>query len=205
MSHPVHLDVSSPARFDRIQLLLRFAITIAMGWIGATAGWVTCALFLGLPIYAAVLVSTRGPQAYVTEHGPRLWRVLHWLLAFSAYMLLLTDRFPVNEPADVHTDLAYTGQPTTSSALLRLILSIPSAFVLALLGFVSFILYLVGAVTILAHETVPPSVLAFQRGILRWQARLLAYHASLVDEYPPFSFDDLAQPGAHSDDRTRMV
>ncbi|HEU4731698.1 MAG TPA: DUF4389 domain-containing protein [Kofleriaceae bacterium] len=202
MSHPVHLDVTSPARFDRIQLLLRFAIAIALGWIGATSGWVTCVLFLGLPIYAAAYVSARGRQAYVTEHGPQLWRVLRWLLAFSAYMLLLVDRFPVSETGDVHTDLTYTGQPTTGSALLRLILSIPSGFVLALLGCVSFFLFLVGAVTILAQETVPSGVLAFQRGILRWQARLMAYHASLVDEYPPFSFDDQL---AHPDDRAHTA
>jgi hypothetical protein len=34
-----------------------------------------------------------------------------------------------------------------------------------------------------------PSILSFQRGVLRWQARLVAYHASLVEEYPPFSFE----------------
>ena len=29
----------------------------------------------------------------------------------------------------------------------------------------------------------------FQRGITRLAARLVAYHASLVQEYPPFAFD----------------
>jgi hypothetical protein len=35
--------------------------------------------------------------------------------------------------------------------------------------------------------------------MLRWQARLAAYLASLVEEYPPFSFEaDPAQPGDHA-------
>jgi hypothetical protein len=29
--------------------------------------------------------------------------------------------------------------------------------------------------------------------VLRWETRLVAYHASLVDEYPPFAFDTEAQ------------
>jgi hypothetical protein len=29
----------------------------------------------------------------------------------------------------------------------------------------------------------------FQLGIMRWQGRLLAYLASLVDPYPPFALD----------------
>jgi hypothetical protein len=38
-----------------------------------------------------------------------------------------------------------------------------------------------------------------QRGVLHWQARLAGDHASLVDEYPPFSFEaDPAQPGDHA-------
>ena len=41
---------------------------------------------------------------------------------------------------------------------------------------------------ILVRETYPAALYDFQRGVLRWQARLLAYHASLVDEYPPLAF-----------------
>jgi hypothetical protein len=86
--------------------------------------------------------------------------------------------------------------------MLRLILSIPSWFVLALLGIVSSVMFVVGVVTILIDGTVPAGILAFQRGVLRWQARLVAYHASLVDEYPPFSFGEShARPG----DRASMA
>ena len=202
MIYPVQLDVTSPPRFDRVQLALRVVLAIGLGWLGVTAGWLMCVLFLALPVIAAIAVSTRGPQAYVDDAGPRLWRPLGWLLAFSAYMLLLVDRFPVGEPTGVHIELQIDGHPTVGSALLRLLTSIPSGFVLAILGIVSSVLVMVGAVMILIECQVPHGILAFQRGMLRWQARLLAYHASLIDEYPPFSFE--ATP-PHSGDHASMA
>ena len=34
-----------------------------------------------------------------------------------------------------------------------------------------------------------PVAAAVLRGIVRWEARLLAYHASLTDCYPPFTLE----------------
>jgi hypothetical protein len=199
MTYPVQIETTSPLRFDRVQLALRLVIAIALGWVGISAGWLGCALFLALPVIAAVVISTRGAQGYLDDTGPKLWRVVSWLLAFSAYMLLLTDRFPAGEPTGVQIQIRPDGLPTTGSALIRLITSLPSGLVLALLGFVSSVLFVIGAVTILVDQHVPAWILGFQRGVLRWQARLAAYHASLVDEYPPFSFEaDPAQPGDHA-------
>jgi len=189
MNYPVQLEVTSPSRFERIQLLLRVVLALTLGWLGITSGWLICLLFLALPVLVAIVVSTRGAQHYLDTVGPRLWRALGWLLAFSAYMLLLTDRFPIGEPTGVRIELQLTGRPTTSSAMLRLLTSIPSGVVLGLLGVVAFVMSLVGAVAILASREMPSSILVFQAGVVRWQARLLAYHASLVDEYPPFSFE----------------
>lgn len=199
MPYPVQLDVASPPRYDRVQLALRLVLSLALGWLGVTAGWLWCLLFLALPVIAAVVISTRGSGPYVADFGPQLWRALSWLIAFSAYMLLLTDRFPTRESGEVRAVVQIEGQPTIGSALFRLILSIPSALVLAVLGFVSWILVIAGAVMILIEYQVPAGILGFQRGVLRWQARLLAYHASLVDAYPPFSFDDgSAHPDHHA-------
>ena len=75
------------------------------------------------------------------------------------------------------------------AALLRLITSIPSAFVVGILIWVAGIVWLVAAVMVLIQETYPEGLYDFQCGVVRWQARLLAYHASLVDAYPPFAFD----------------
>jgi hypothetical protein len=201
MTYPVQLDVTSPARYDRVQLALRLVLWIALGWIGVSAGWLGCALFLALPVIAAVMISTRGAQAYLADTGPRLWQIISWLLAFSAYMLLLTDRFPTggSTPTGIQVQIRPEGQPTTSSALLRLITSLPSGLALLLLGVVSWVLVVVGAVMVLIEQRVPAGILGFQRGVLRWQARLAGYHTSLVDDYPPFSLEaDPAQPEDHA-------
>jgi hypothetical protein len=199
MTYPVQLDVTSPARFDRVQLALRLVLSIALGWIGVSAGWLGCALFLALPVIAAVMISTRGAQTYLADTGPRLWQLIRWLLAFSAYMLLLIDRFPLGEPSGVEVQIRPEGQPTTSSALLRLITSLPSGLALLLLGVVSWVLVVVGAVMILIEQRVPAGILGFQRGVLRWKARLAGYHTSLVGDYPPFSLEaEPAQPGDHA-------
>ncbi|MFQ5473211.1 MAG: DUF4389 domain-containing protein, partial [Dehalococcoidia bacterium] len=41
----------------------------------------------------------------------------------------------------------------------------------------------------------PEGLYNFNLGVMRWEARLLAYHSSLVDPYPPFSLDT-GQEGA---------
>lgn len=187
--YPVQLEVSSPPQFERIQLLVRFAITITLGWLGITAGWLTCLLFLALPIVAAVVISTKGADFYLQTTSAKLWPVLTWLLSFAAYMLLLTDRVPVDEDS-LKTELHPTGRPTIGSALLRVIFSIPSAIALCFLGFVSFVLWCIALGSILFTARVPESILSWQAGYLRWMARLVAYHASLVEDYPPFSFGE---------------
>jgi hypothetical protein len=105
-------------------------------------------------------------------------------------MLMLVDRFPTG-PADdwVRFEIRYTGKPTVGSALLRFITSIPSGFVLMLLWFVSGVLWMVSALLVLFGAPIPDGILGFQRGVLRWNTRLVAYHASLVEEYPPFELD----------------
>jgi hypothetical protein len=180
--YPVQLEVTSPARFDRMQLLLRVLISMALGFIGITTGWFKSLLYIVLPVLAAIGI------------GPKAWRPVTWLLSFSAYMLLLTDRFPLDDDTGVRIEMQPTGHPTPGSALLRLITSLPSAIAWSFLGFVSCVLWFVGAIAILIGGPMPRGILDFQAGFLRWQARLLAYHASLVDEYPPFSFGERGTP-----------
>ena len=194
--YPVQVEVTSPARFDRIQLLLRIVLSIVLGWIGITAGWLIFVLFGTLPLIAALAISSTSSERYQADVAPKVWRVLRWLLGLSAFMHLLVDRFPTEQDDGVRVDIRFTGRPTVRSALMRLLTSIPSGLVLGLVWIVSGVLLLVGAVIILLGGPMPQSILAFQRGRLRWEARLVAYHASLVEEYPPFSLDTEDTHGA---------
>jgi hypothetical protein len=193
--YPVQIDAISPPRFDRSQLLLRIVLAIVLGWLGLTAGWLVCALFGVLPLIAAIAISSAGPEDYLERTAPPIWSVLDWLLQLSAYMLLVVDRFPSEGVRSVVVELRYTGRPTIGSALARLVTSLPSGFVLMLLWCVSSVLWCVAALTVVLGMQMPNAILGFQRGVLRWQARLLVYHASFVAEYPPWSFDTEAPSG----------
>jgi hypothetical protein len=59
--------------------------------------------------------------------------------------------------------------------------------VLAILGFVGAIVWVIAVVFVLVNEKYPESLWRFQCGIVRWAACVFAYLASLVDQYPPFS------------------
>jgi hypothetical protein len=192
-THAVHVDVESPRHYDRSQLLLRLLLGAVVGAIGVTGDWLAGVVFGLLPLIAAIGLSTRNNTRFFTEVAPGISKVVRWLMQLSAYMLLLVDRFPMSNTEPVRIEIRCTGTPSVGSSLLRLLTSIPSAFVLMLLWCISCVMWIVGAITILVDRRVPELVLAFQRGVLRWQTHLLAYHASLVDEYPPFSFDG----GAH--------
>jgi len=191
--YPVEIEVARPHRFDRLQVLLRIVILIALGMAGASMGWIGWALYLALPLFAAVVISSRGGARYLAEVGPPLTRVLGWVVAFYGYMMLVVDRFPTRlEDPSLHLSVQTTGEPTAGAALLRWVTSLPSAFVFLILGMVAGLLAFVAAVWILLTEREPVGILRFQTGMVRWNARLLAYHASLVEEYPPFALDEPA-------------
>ena len=179
-------DVSYPERFDRVQVVMRVVILLLIAIIGIPIWWI---LYLGLPVLAALMVSQKDGARYLAEDGPRMTGWLRWIVAVTAYLWILTDRLATSGEQTVRFEVEPSGSPTPGSALLRIITAIPSAFVLALLGFVSAIVWVIAAIWVLIDQRYPESLFGFQRGVVRWLARLLAYLASLVDAYPPFSLD----------------
>jgi len=181
--YPVTFDATRPDKFERPQIFLRILLWILLSWIVGLA-------FFVLPIAAAIYISQKGSEKFLEEDGPKMTGWLRWIMAFYAYLAIVTDRFPSEKAEElVKFEVRTSGTPTVGSALLRLIYSIPSAFVLGLLGIVSEVLWVIAAVMVLVQENYPDGIYNFQRGIVRWEARLLGYHASLVEQYPPFALD----------------
>jgi hypothetical protein len=79
-----------------------------------------------------------------------------------------------------------SGSPTVGSALLRILYALPSMIVLAILSIVGAVVWVIGVVFILITERYPESFWRFLLALVRWEAWLLVYLASLVDRYPPF-------------------
>lgn len=156
-----------------------------LGWLGHPWGL----LWLGLPAVAAILVSQKGGRRYLDEDGSTMTRALNWILDLVAYLALLTDELPGRGRHPARLEVDRSGSPSVGSALLRILYAIPSLIVLAVLGFVGAIVWLIGVVLVLAGERYPESLWRFLLGLVRWEASLLAYLASLVDEYPPFTLE----------------
>lgn len=192
MAAPVTLEVARPPAFQRAHVLLRVALLVLIGWIGHPVGL----LWLGLPIVAAILVSQKGGQRYLDENGPAVVRVLNWILDLVAYLALLTDELPGQGRHPVLLRIERSGSPTVGSALLRILYAIPSVVALAILSVVGAFVWVVAAVSVLVDESYPESLWRFMLGLVRWEARLLAYLASLVGGYPSFALDTDPAPTA---------
>jgi hypothetical protein len=193
--YPVTFDVARPEKLERPHVFLRILVAVILSILAGAIGWIFGLVYLVLPVVAAVFVSQKGGEKYLEEDGPRVTGWLRWIVAFYAYLGILTDRFPTEKPDEiVRFEVQTGGTPTVGSALLRLIYSIPSAIVLSILAIVSAIIWIIAAVMVLVQESYPDGLYNFQRGILRWEARLLGYHASLVEQYPPFALDMEPEP-----------
>jgi hypothetical protein len=180
--YPVAFDVVRPPRFQRAHVFLRIAVLVVIGWIAHPIGL----LWIGVPVVAAVLISRNRGRSYVDEEGPTVARILGWIVELGAYLALVTDRLP-GEGAGVSFRVERSGaQPTIGGALLRIVSVIPSLIVLALLTFVGGIVWMIAVVCVLVSETYPEGMWKFMLGLVRWEACVLAYLASLVDRYPPF-------------------
>ncbi len=189
-SYGVTFDIQQPERYDRIQIAIRILIVIVASILAAAVGWVHGALYLAIPVLAAILISQKGAQTYFAESEQNMGMWLRYIVAAYAYLGLLTDRLPNEDPRQtMRFEITPSGEPTPGGVLLRIVTAIPHFIVLALLGIVAGLLILVAAIMILVNETYPAGIYDFLRAYLRWEARVLAYLAGFVQDYPPFAFD----------------
>lgn len=196
-SYPVTFDVQRQDTYDRTQVAIRLVIAIILSIIGGALGWVYGLIYLAIPVAGAVLISQRGAERYFAEADTNIIKWLRLIVRAYAYMGLLTDTYPNDDPGHpAQFSVAPAGTPTAGGTLLRIILAIPHAIVLGLLGIVAAILTLIAAIMILIQESYPAGIFDFLRGYVRWQARVAAYMAGLVQEYPPFALDTGPDPGA---------
>jgi len=188
---PVHLTVVQPARFTRMQLLLRVVVFCTLGLVGVSFVGLFLFAYLALPVYAAVRSATpEGAATYARDDRSRVLALLRWVAAVNAWVGLTTDRLPVRSPEE-SVALHVAGEaspPTTGSALARVLTGLPCLLVLMIVGCFGALVWLWAALTILIGERVGPVASAYLLGLQRWSVRLLTYQASLTDAYPPFSF-----------------
>jgi len=192
-SYPVSFDVERPRRFERAHIVLRLILLALASVVG---GSLFLLVYFVFPLVAAIVVSQKGGDRYLEEDGPRATNALRWVVAVTAYLLILTDRFPAGGVEPIRYEVQPSGSPTAGSALLRILYAVPSALVLSVLGVGATVVWVAAAILVLVTSAYPAPLWRFLRGVVRWQARLLAYLASLVEPYPPFRLDPGDEPAA---------
>ncbi len=185
MAYPVGFSVTrstarpSKSRFGAGIWIALVVVLWYFEFYDSVAGALTGA-FLLVAFVAAGLIRQKGGEKYLAEaqEGP-----IKWL--GQAMALLSVTPFKSDGVLKVRT----SGAPTATSALLRIFLVFPHAIALSLLGICFVFIQTIASIATLISGSYPEWAEKFARGYLRWTVRVLVYMASLVEEYPPFSFD----------------
>ncbi|MBF6598888.1 MAG: DUF4389 domain-containing protein [Dehalococcoidia bacterium] len=193
-------DIDPQESYDKTQVAIRIVILIVLSIIAGAVGWIFGLAYLIVPVVAAVMISQKGAASYFAESDRNMKTWLRMLIGFYAYLGMLTDKLPgADGDSPARVQVTPSGEPTAGAVLLRIILAIPHAIVLGLLGIVAGIFVLVAAIMVLLNGTNSEGIFSFLRGYARWNARMYAYLAGFVQEYPPFALDtgsDAATPPA---------
>ena len=188
--YPVQFDIQYQERYDRMQVVIRILILIVLSILAGAIGWIYGLAYLAVPVVAAILISQKGAKTYLEQRDDNIALWLRYLFAIYAYLGLLTDRLPNEDPrSTLRYEVQPDAEPSVGQVLLRIILAIPHAIVLGLLGIIAGILVIIAAIMVLIQERYPESIFNFLRGYARWYARMMSYMAGLVQAYPPFAFD----------------
>ena len=112
----------------------------------------------------------------------------------SAYVLLVTDRYPSTEDdQNIHLDVPYPNAQTDLNRGLPLVkwfLAIPHYFILFFLWIALAFVTLIAWFIVIITGKYPRGLFNFTVGVMRWTWRVHAYAILLAtDKYPPFSLD----------------
>jgi hypothetical protein len=176
------------------------ALSISLGWHaggrprvewGATTGVLgAVAAVCALIAWFAIVFGARYPD------GLRSLALfyLRWRVRAGAYLALLCDEYPPfgdgNYPAALAVQLDPNASRNRWSVAFRLLLVLPHAIAVWVLGVAWMITTLIAWCSILVTGNYPAALYEFGVGVLRWGTRVEAYLLLLHDEYPPFSLDE---------------
>jgi Domain of unknown function (DUF4389) len=185
----VLMAFAGPARQRRVTVLFRLLLAIPqlivlyvlsiVAELVAIAGWFA-ALFTGrLPA---------GLAGFLTG-----W--LRWSARVVAYLALLTDRYPPFEMADADYPVRVSvapGRLNRWAVLFRIILALPVAVLVAVLGYGSVVVGFVAWLIVLVTGTMPVPLYQAIAAVTRYGIRYYGYFFLLSGTYPGGLFGDPA-------------
>jgi hypothetical protein len=188
VGYPVTVTAREPAGYTRLLPLVKWLLLVphyvVLFFLGTGAGLVAFIAFF------ATIVTGRYPLP--------LWSfmvgVQRWALRVTAYLLLMTDRYPPfslspREGDEVHLDAVFPERVERWRPLVTWLLVIPYAVIAALIFTVAQVCAVIAFFTILATRKMPEGVFPIMRVGLIWQTRANFYLYWLTTEYPPFRWE----------------
>jgi hypothetical protein len=188
-------DIARQEEYNRFLPLVKWLLAIPHYF---------CLFFLGLASFVviliaffAVLFTGRYPEGmfnFVVGVHRWGWRV-------AAYVYLLTDEYPPFTLEDVpdypaRFTVDYPEHIDNWRPLVQWLLIIPFFIVAYVLTYLSLVLVFFAFFTILFTKQFNEGMFKLVVNALRWAARANTYEFWLVEEYPPFEFEDAGNPGA---------
>jgi hypothetical protein len=209
MAYPISVTIA-PQIDNRDRLTAAFRIILALPHILLVGGVGTPALSVSFDVIslgsnAGILGAVASLLAIVswftillTERHVDGFReftkfVLQWRARSMAYMMLLVDRYPPFGGGEYPATMEFVDPKGPRDRLtvgLRLILAVPHFVVLFFLMCGWWIASVVAWLSILFTRRYPDVLIPFAVGTFRWTMRVDGYLLLLVDEYPPFTFND---------------
>lgn len=189
---PVTVDVAVPAELDRWRPFVQWVLAIPHLFIASLLGRASQAV--AFVSWFIIVFTGRLPAGLANFQT----MYLRYNLRATSYAAFLRDTYPPfafemaqSDPGDdppVRLDVrpALEGRNRVT-VFFRLILVIPHAIVLMVLGIAAVFAGLIAAFAVLFTRRWPTGLRDFVVGVVRWGNRVDAYMSLLHDEYPPFS------------------
>jgi len=187
--YPVELQVDPPAAQNRLTVFFRIILAIPHLLIVSALQYVVG--ITGLIAWVIIVITGKCPAGLLRFNAG----YVRWGARTYGYVGLLTDKYP---PFALEGDDQYPIRMNVQEELegrnrltvfFRLILVIPHAIVLSVLGLVAYVVAIIAWFAALFTGSVPEGLHNFLAGVVRWWARVNAYIYLVVDEYPPFSLN----------------
>jgi hypothetical protein len=193
-AYPAALTIETPEKVANWRPLVQWFLAIPHIIVLEVLGIV--ASVVGLISWFAILFTGKLPEGLAGFQA----LYLRYSNRVSAYAGFLVVDYPpfgfattAADPGDYPgVGVGFTPELENRNRLttfFRLILVIPHAIVLAVLGIVSYVVLLIAFFAVLFTAKWPAGLRTFFVGYLRWSLRVNAYAYLLTDEYPPFSLD----------------
>ena len=191
-AYPVQVEAERQEEYNRFLPLVKWLLAIPHYFV-------LFFLFIGvffakIIAFFAVLITGRYPEGifnFVTG-------VLRWSWNVTAYVYLLTDKYPPfaldQDPAyPAELEIAYPAEGVNRwRPLVHWLLIIPYAIVAGVLSYLAGVVALIGVFVILFTKNLPEGMFKLILIPYRWQIRASAYALFMVTKYPPFEWDEPA-------------